>query len=360
MKNLTDFVLQILFLYFQMSKYEQNYLTNPVMNYFNVQHNSLPVQSGRSLSQNLADVHVLMWHVPVSLSDSMVRCSRAVDGEWLERMPKATIVTQWGSPSWETSTVPFLIPALLPQRGSSRTNIISDCRCGSELGGVGVSQEAAAVWGLSGLPAATVRTGGTQRPGQHRVSRRRPLRRPTKTTTVSLARVALKEEGLVLTACSANCWQVIQLWWTPVWEIDNISQDFFSLRVVSSREMKWDIKTGKIHRDYACRGNNARFLQCPKRSIQVLACPARGLQRSVSDERREDSKISHLSSSLKVRMTAGESLQAPVKPLRWTILTDVVIVSADQLFICFVKNKDSFGFSSKKHFCDGFFVKVYI
>lgn len=43
----------------------------------------------------------------------MVRCSRGVAGKWLERMPKATTMTQWESPSWATSTVRCLNPSLL-------------------------------------------------------------------------------------------------------------------------------------------------------------------------------------------------------------------------------------------------------
>lgn len=97
-----------------------------------MQHNSLPFQSSRTLSLNLTDVHVLMRNVPVSLSDSMVRCSRAVDGEWLERMPKATIMTQWGSPSWETSTVPFLIPALLLFPPAPTSFLVADAAPSSE------------------------------------------------------------------------------------------------------------------------------------------------------------------------------------------------------------------------------------
>lgn len=60
-----------------------------------------------------SDVHVLMRLVPASLLGLMVRCSRAVGGEWLERTPRATIMTRWGSPSWEATTVPILVPAPL-------------------------------------------------------------------------------------------------------------------------------------------------------------------------------------------------------------------------------------------------------
>lgn len=54
-----------------------------------------------------------MWFVPVSWLRMMVRCSRAVGGKWLESTPKAKMMTHWASPSWETTTVPILIPAPL-------------------------------------------------------------------------------------------------------------------------------------------------------------------------------------------------------------------------------------------------------
>lgn len=122
----------------------------------------------------------------------MVRCSRAVDGEWLEHMPKATIMTPLGSPSWETSTVPFLSPALLlslsSEHFSSHTNNICDSRLLSQLGCSVVSQEAAAVWGLSGLLKAKSYTEGTQRSEQDRMSRGQTLRHPPKPQTVSLVK----------------------------------------------------------------------------------------------------------------------------------------------------------------------------
>lgn len=151
-------------------------------------------------------VHALTWNIPVSLWDLMARCSRAVDGEWLEHMLKATTATHWGSPSWETSTVPWLVAALLLMLSSEhfchRANNMSDCRSRPELGGSDLSPEAAAVRGLSGLPTARVCTAGPQRPEQDRMSRGQTLRRPPKTKTVSPVR-----EAVILAACGRNYWQ---------------------------------------------------------------------------------------------------------------------------------------------------------
>lgn len=118
-----------------------------------------------------------------------------------------------------------------------------------------------------------------------------------------------------------------------------------------SREIKLVIKTGIIHGDYVCRRNNAFFLQCPKLSEQVLACPAQGLQRSISDERREVPKINHLSLSLKARREMRACKYTSNRcVVTLSLISGCVVISNDQLFICLMKNKDLFGFPSKNHF----------
>lgn len=128
----------------------------------------------------------------------MVQCSRAVGGEWLERMPKVSMMTHWGSPSWAILTVHFLIHSFLIRIYSVHFAIVPMLifvfRRHPELGGSVVGQAAAALRSLSRLLKPRFCTEGTQRPECHRMSRNQSLCCPTKTETASIERRDLNQK----------------------------------------------------------------------------------------------------------------------------------------------------------------------